>query len=252
MVGTFAPDLEYFLRLRSGGGFGHTLPGAFLQSLPIALVTLWLFHRFVKVPLVELLPLGWQQRLQAYLGIFHFGGVRRFLLICASVLIGIATHILWDSFTHSEYWPYEHIAFLSATIALPPDRTYQSYQVLQYLSSVAGCLILAVWAWLWYRSATPSQQPDHAVIPASRRIWIVVRICLISILCGLTAAAISVLSAGPWDISRSHTADAVVVTAAVAVVTAGALVWWQLVIYGAFRLYRMRAETDAPSCSTED
>ena len=70
MVGTFAPDLEYFLRLKPGGGYGHTLPGAFLLSLPMALVTLWIFHRVVKAPFTLLLPIGLQRRLPRLWGSF--------------------------------------------------------------------------------------------------------------------------------------------------------------------------------------
>ena len=56
VVGTFAPDFEYFLRLAPDGRFGHTLLGSFALTLPLALLVLWLFHTLVKVPLVQLLP----------------------------------------------------------------------------------------------------------------------------------------------------------------------------------------------------
>jgi Domain of unknown function (DUF4184) len=38
LVGTFAPDFEYFLRLSPDDGFGHTLLGTFVLTLPLALL----------------------------------------------------------------------------------------------------------------------------------------------------------------------------------------------------------------------
>src|ERR1700733_2396374 len=78
VVGTFAPDLEYFARLSPGDGYGHTWPGTFLLTLPLALLTLWIFHVFVKQPVVAILPEGFQRRLAPYLGRFRFGRVARF------------------------------------------------------------------------------------------------------------------------------------------------------------------------------
>jgi len=61
---------------------------------------LWLFHTFVKLPVARLLPDAIQRRLTCRLGEFGFGGAARFALIVGSILLGIATHLVWDSFTH--------------------------------------------------------------------------------------------------------------------------------------------------------
>ncbi len=63
VIGTFAPDFEYFLRVTHSGRFGHTLVGSFVFTLPVALVVLWIFHTFVKVPVTMLLPDAIQRRL---------------------------------------------------------------------------------------------------------------------------------------------------------------------------------------------
>lgn len=64
VVGCFAPDFEYFLRLAPKGGFGHTLLGMFVLDLPVALLVVWLFHRFAKEPLYVWLPDGVRQRVE--------------------------------------------------------------------------------------------------------------------------------------------------------------------------------------------
>lgn len=93
IVGTIAPDLEYFVRLAPDDGYGHTLAGSLLLSLPLAILTLWLFHAFVKAPLIELLPEGIQRRLVNHHDEFQFRGAARFVWILASVLLGMATHL---------------------------------------------------------------------------------------------------------------------------------------------------------------
>ena len=93
LVGAFAPDYEYFIRLGPNGRYGHTFPGVFLLTLPLALVVLWLFHSFVKAPAVRLLPEGIQRRLGDEIREFRFGGAGTFALIVCSLLLGIATHL---------------------------------------------------------------------------------------------------------------------------------------------------------------
>src|SRR5579859_6852423 len=87
IVGTLAPDFEYFLRFAPGGGWGHTFAGAFLLSLPLALAVLWMFHAVVKAPLMQLFPDALRQRIPAKP--FRFGRPSRFLLIGVSALVGI-------------------------------------------------------------------------------------------------------------------------------------------------------------------
>src|SRR5260370_26318809 len=90
VIGTLAPDFEYFLRLAPDAGYGHTLQGAFLLTLPLALVALWLFHAFVKLPLLALFPDGVERRLVNHLEAFSFAGTATFVFIAVSILTGTA------------------------------------------------------------------------------------------------------------------------------------------------------------------
>src|SRR5436305_117206 len=92
LIGTFAPDFEYLLRLAPRGRFGHTLQGALELTLPVALLVLWAFHSFIKQPVAMLLPEALRRRLPNATDKFRFGGPARFLLIIVSILVGIATH----------------------------------------------------------------------------------------------------------------------------------------------------------------
>src|SRR5271167_2744662 len=64
VIGTFAPDLQYFVWVSDEDRSGHHFPEVALVTLPVALLVLWALEWIVKGPAIELLPSGWQRRLQ--------------------------------------------------------------------------------------------------------------------------------------------------------------------------------------------
>ena len=159
VTGCFAPDFAYFFFLIPHGLFAHSLQGMFLIDLPLSLVALWLFHAYIKQPLSMLLPRGFRARLKPSENGFSFWPPARLALIAISILIGTATHILWDSLTHSFYWPYRHWSFLGKLVHLPIEGDIPMYKALQYGSTVFGIVVLAVWVWFWYRATKPVELP---------------------------------------------------------------------------------------------
>ena len=226
VIGTFAPDFEYFVHPGPNSRYGHTFPGVFLLTLPLALLVLWMFHTVVKRPLVGLLPDAMQRRVVPYLEGFRFGGAARFLLIVASVLLGITTHVLWDSFTHSNTWPYHHWGALRQMVHIPVVGMIPIYRILQHSSSLAGTGITAIWLQFWYRDRTTSDRTLTGSPSASRKKTIVALVVAVAILGGLLRAFVWVEGSSGAFSFRSF--------AGRAVITAIALTWWQLVAYGLF------------------
>ena len=189
VMGAIAPDFEYFIRLEPHGQFGHQMPWLLLITFPGALVALWVFHAGMKRGLAALLPVSAQRRLQPYLGDFPFGGERRLALIAASIAVGIATHLLWDAFTHRDTILYQHWMWLQTEIAFPAlERSMPVYRILQLLSSLAGCLVLVFWTWLWWVRAPQWPTPIRAEWPAGIRGGILAVMVAIAIVCGLMRA----------------------------------------------------------------
>jgi membrane-bound metal-dependent hydrolase YbcI (DUF457 family) len=236
VVGTMAPDFEYFLRFAPGGGFGHTLPGAFLLSLPLALMVLWIFHALLKRPVVRLFPDGLRLRIAAQSAPFRFGGARRFVLIVVSALIGIATHLLWDCFTHRDMWASRHFPWLREEERLPILGMTAHYAMLQLGSTVLGILILCLWGWRWYRRSIPMRQAQEKSLPAARRHLVVAGIAVIA----LTGGAIRAMAA-MRALGRGH---GWVIVAGDGATSLIALAWWALVVYAAIAgRHRARQET---------
>jgi hypothetical protein len=222
VIGSMAPDFEYFLRMAPQGRFGHTLLGLVIFTLPLALAVLWLFHRSAKFAMVKLLPTCVQQRIICATD-FPFGNARRFALLVLSVLAGALTHIVWDSFTHNQSWLVEYWPLLRKTVVISwlTPRSLPVWKVLQHLSTLIGMGILAAWFIAWLRRTAPAQTIDS---PLSRGAKLRVVLLLLALaLCG--ALLRTVLFRPTSHISRFGAFG-------VFVVTAIALLWWELVALG--------------------
>jgi hypothetical protein len=226
IVGTMAPDFEYFLRMQAEGCYGHTLQGAFIFTLPLALLTLWLFHAIVKIPLVQLCPYELQKRLIPYCSEFRFGGLKRFALLVISILVGVFTHIVWDSFTHTNTVPYRTWPFLRQRVNVPLLRSFHIYKLLQHGSTILGICLLCVWIWAWWRSAAAVDLELNS--NAAPKITLLVIGCVIALVGGLVRAALAT--------SRPFDQIAVDRFIGLFVVTTIAVAWWELVVFGVWRL----------------
>lgn len=208
------------------GRFGHTLFGAFVLTLPLALLVLWLFHSFVKLPLVRLLPDAIQRRLICHLGEFHFGGPARFALIVGSLLTGIMTHLAWDSFTHPYTWLYRHWGVLSQPVRVPIIGLIPFCRVLQHGSTIVGIGIFSTWLVLRYRAGAPCNQSLSNAASLTQKITIGVVVTTVA-----TAGAI-VRAVALVGIPNDHASKRSFV--GVLIVAAIAIAWWELVAYGIF------------------
>lgn len=224
VAGTFAPDFMYFIRLAPHGHFGHTLPGAVLFSLPAALIVLWLFDRFVKAPLVLLLPDPFQQRLVPHMGRFIFFPISQLALVALSILAGIATHLAWDSFTHPGNWLYDHWSFLGLRILIPGVGPIEYCRIFQHISTVVGITILLLWGNWWYRAAKPAPQPLDRQLTQPGRVILLAVAPALAIILGILRAYIGARLA-----STPHSWMRIIGDA---VVTSIALYWWQFVLCG--------------------
>ncbi len=165
VMGCFAPDFPHLLSLSPRESFGspralfsHTFAGIFVLDLPLAIAGLWLFHAFMKQPMLMFLPVGIRRRLRKSVNSFPFWPWKRFLLITLSIVIGAATHLLLDAFTHRYSWIYQHWAFLRRWVELPLVGEMPICSLLEYASSILGLAVIAVWIWHWYHTTKPNAE----------------------------------------------------------------------------------------------
>jgi len=188
VIGTFAPDLQYFIWISDEDRSGHHFPGIVLLAIPLAVLLLWLFEWFVKGPAIELLPDSVQRRLQNKIEPLSFWGWRRLALIVIWIVIGIATHIGWDQFTHQNTWITAHLEFLRNTVPVPFHAPMLMSKILQHSSTVLGFLAVAAWCAAWYRGTTPVPRTSLLQFSAFRKVTIVSTMALIASFAGYPLA----------------------------------------------------------------
>ena len=162
-IGAMTPDLPLFFRVGLSYGVTHDWLGAVLVDLPLALALLILWRTLLRttVPAVsprwlrERLPDDWFDGSAVGWRSLWPGGAVAVLVLVASLLIGIASHIIWDLFTHPGRWGTEVLPALGVPWG-PLDGT----QWLQYASSAFGLIVIAVWAVLWLRRRMPAERAD--------------------------------------------------------------------------------------------
>ncbi len=146
VVGSMAPDFEYFLRLQLVTRWSHTLTGVFTFCLPVGLIVLWIYHNLQKDVLYSLLPGDLENHLLEKHQ-FDFLPIKRFLCICFSMGVGSLTHIIWDGFTHCNGFFVAHSTLLNITVISVGKVDIPLYALLQDLSTAVGLLILAIVMW---------------------------------------------------------------------------------------------------------
>jgi hypothetical protein len=147
IIGSMVPDAPYFFPWRVARYIfeTHSLSSSFLVDVPLGMAFL-IATLLLKEPLTILL--GPRARWTCLRSIERFHArPLHWPIALFSILIGAWTHIAWDSVTHQTGWTAERVAALSAPVSIFGWDTETSH-LLQYLSSVFGLMVLA----LWFRS----------------------------------------------------------------------------------------------------
>lgn len=149
VAGSIAPDFQYFLLLPIFRYSGHTLHGLLFFNLPIALLIATIFHLVVRRPAVAHLPLWLKQRALAVPALDWLPYLRqRWFVFATSVIIGAATHIFWDSFTHNSNYFVVKWPVLASMVELPLlGRDMMLCRIIQHTSTFAGSLAILVYTW---------------------------------------------------------------------------------------------------------
>src|SRR5688500_9436039 len=150
-----APDLPYYLPLDFPWRT-HTALALVTTDLVLGVLAWALWHALLAEPALRASPTALRARLIAVpLGLGARLGAGRLGPVVLAVVLGAATHVLWDEFTHPRRWGTEHIPALDETWGLLPG-----YRWLQYASGLVGGGVLLVWFLGWWRRSRPSPVPD--------------------------------------------------------------------------------------------
>lgn len=146
IVGSVSPDFEYFLKASVSGVHEHTLLGIFYFDLPVSVMVALVFHWLIKESFIQNLPQYFQIRLLALCSLnFKQYISMHYLGFISSVLLGTASHIFWDSFTHNGRYFVKAIPLLTSTHIELNGAKYPLWYALQHASTAVGLTIILIY-----------------------------------------------------------------------------------------------------------
>lgn len=140
VLGSMAPDFEYFIKLRIENKIGHYLIGFVTFNLPLVIIFSLIFHCVIKNTLIVHLPakvnsLIKQEEKQ---NLYHKSEwIKWILIFISSAIIGMFSHTLWDSFTHESGYFVLMFPVLKSKIYIIPV-----YKFLQHGGTIMGFCVI--------------------------------------------------------------------------------------------------------------
>jgi hypothetical protein len=139
VIGSVAPDFEYFFKMSVSSQYSHTLLGILYFNIPATLLLSFLFHGVVKRNLITNLPVFFQQRFNPMLELdfkTHFRQYYRVIIISAA--LGSFSNIFWDAFTHNDGFFAQRISFYKYVVIPFDGVRYPLFYGLQHISTYVG------------------------------------------------------------------------------------------------------------------
>lgn len=149
ILGSMAPDFLYFINFRPYGNLGHKLLGFFLLNLPLCFLLAYVFHNIIKSQLISNLPNPfdkWYFYLREKK--FSLNSLKEVIVFIYSAILGMATHVLWDAFTHNSGFFVEKIPYLREKILFLGEYEIYRYKFFQHGSTLIGIFIIVFFLYI--------------------------------------------------------------------------------------------------------
>lgn len=146
IIGSITPDFECFIRMKAKSVYSHTLPDIFCFDIPLAVIVFFMWSIFIRRNVICNLPYAWQRKFknESFNTLEYF--TKHWPAVILSLLTGISSHLLWDSFTHSNGYFVANSSILQTVYHF----TYWNislYEIIRNISSLAGVLVLIYALW---------------------------------------------------------------------------------------------------------
>ncbi len=150
VVGSIAPDFAYVFHYFQLSAAAHSFTANFLINLPAGLFLLIVYSRSKNL-IASQLPSPhreyWLEQSESF-PLFKSGKIAfapsAILILLGSILIGSATHLVWDSFTHQHGLAVNAFPILSQDLVSAFGLHLKVYKFLQYFSGVVGLTFICI------------------------------------------------------------------------------------------------------------
>ncbi|MCX6122781.1 MAG: DUF4184 family protein [Ignavibacteriales bacterium] len=165
VIGSMAPDFDYLFRTQIGTLISHSPNGIIRYCIPVTLGAACVWHFIIKSSLASALPRSLALKYSDWLtNSWEYKSLFRLFIILFSAFVGIITHLVWDSFTHSSGYFVQNISFLT-------ERTF-IYQIPIFKLLQYGCGILGAVTVLFVVILHISEKPLLVVPRHPKSFWI--------------------------------------------------------------------------------
>ncbi|WP_242849743.1 DUF4184 family protein [Clostridium novyi] len=145
ILGSMAPDFEYFLRFKPIGEMGHTSLGVFYFDLPTVFIMAFLWNYIIKKTFILSLPHPFDKKLSYFVDKkSNVINIKYLIIFVFSALLGVYSHILWDAFTHKTGFFVTRIALLSNNIKIMNFKI-PIYKILQHGSTLIATIYIIIY-----------------------------------------------------------------------------------------------------------
>lgn len=175
VLGSMAPDFEYFILLEPFRNIGHSLSGLLVQAIPLCIILGLIFHYIVKESLTLHLPSLFHLNQKAFniLGEWRMNSFKAWMIFVISVTVGFISHITTDACTHTDGYFVVHFSLLREVIFI----NLPLFKILQHSLSIIGILvILVVIAHSLYRSSPSMNEMPKVTMKQKLLFWFIVMI----------------------------------------------------------------------------
>lgn len=186
VVGSMAPDLQYFVPLGLSRSASHSWPGILTIDMPIGIVAVLLWMYLLRAPVLDYSP-GWLRERMTPPPRARSRAVYA-ALVPAGLALGILTHLVLDFPTHRG-WLTEHWTWMQGSFG-----PFTVIRIVHFSASVLGAVIVAVWARGWVRRTPRTTRP--ALVPHRERVWVWIGVSTILAAVCLALVAIGVGEGG--------------------------------------------------------
>jgi Domain of unknown function (DUF4184) len=146
IIGSMVPDFGWFLPWpwRPARFETHSALSLLTFSLPVGLITFWIFQWLIKTPWMELLPDGAYARWRDYSAPADYADPLQWVLAACGVIGGAITHLVWDAFTHEGARGVRMIPALDDVVLAIHGHQLAGAHLLQDASSLLGLAVVTV------------------------------------------------------------------------------------------------------------
>ncbi|MFB9312075.1 DUF4184 family protein [Nocardioides plantarum] len=175
VAGSTVPDARLFVPWLGTYDHSHSLVGIVTIDLALALVLLAVWVWVVRDVLVDVAPDVVRERLEPRSRLSSTA----WALAVPAAVIGSATHVGWDAFTHDDRWGTRHVTWLREEHWFWPGYTWA-----QAASGVVGLVIVGWASVVWVRARPREPRADPPLLPRSTLLAVGVLLTVTAVVAG--------------------------------------------------------------------